>query len=182
MLSSSSSSDSSSNELVAKILGISKKDNLSSLSSSNLSDEVIKKLLINVIDVGLTDENFDQHQNALDSLNKCELPILIVHGTKDTTVPYENSTEIYNTAMANSKIPYVQRYSAEGQQHAFVVLGSQYNVYKGHVENFISKAEEISEGKTVNKESDYKQEEVQKTSAITQLLKALKLIKNIIKK
>ena len=182
MLSSSSSSDSSSNELVAKILGISKKDNLSSLSSSNLSDEVIKKLLINVIDVGLTDENFDQHQNALDSLNKCELPILIVHGTKDTTVPYENSTEIYNTAMANSKIPYVQRYSAEGQQHAFVVLGSQYNVYKGHVENFISKAEEISEGKTVNKESDYKQEEAQNTSAITQLLKALKLIKNIIKK
>ena len=71
MLSSSSSSDSSSNELVAKILGISKKDNLSSLSSSNLSDEVIKKLLINVFDVGLTDENFDQHQNALDSLNKC---------------------------------------------------------------------------------------------------------------
>ena len=44
------------------------------------------------------------------------------------------------------------------------------------------RTEEISEGKTVNKESDYKQEEVQKSSAITQLLKALKLIKNIIKK
>lgn len=182
MLSSSNSSDSSNNALTAKILGIYDKDDLSSLSKENLTDTIIKKLLISKIGVGLTEENFDQYQNALDSLNRCELPLLVVHGTKDSMVPFENSTEIYNTAMSNSKIPYVQRFTAEGEQHAFIILGNKYNVYKGHIENFVSKAEDIASGKTINKTSDYKEEKEQKTSAITQLLKALKLIKNIIKK
>ena len=124
----------------------------------------------------------DEYQNALDSLNRCDLPLLIVHGTKDTTVPYENSTEIYNTAMDNSKIPYVQRFTAEGEKHAFIILGNKYNVYKGHIENFVSKAEDIASGKTVNKTSDYKEEAEQKTSVMTQLIKVLKLIKNIINK
>ena len=179
---SNSSSGSSSNQLVAKILGIIKKDDLSSLSSGSLTDSIIKKLLIEKIGVGLTQENFDQYQNALDSLNRCNLPLLIVHGTKDSTVPFENSTEIYNTAMNNSKIPYVQRFTAEGEQHAFVILGSKYNVYEGHIKNFINKAETIASGKSVNKVSDYKEETEQKTSTMTQLIKALKLIKNIIKK
>ena len=181
MLGSSNSSDASSTELSAKVLGISNKDNLSSLKG-NLVDSVIKKLLISKIGVGLTEENFDQYQNALDSLNRCNLPILIIHGTKDSTVPFENSTEIYNTAMANSKIPYVQRFTAEGEQHAFIILGNKYNVYKGHIENFVSKAEDIASGKTVNKTSDYKEEAEQKTSVMTQLIKVLKLIKNIINK
>lgn len=189
MLSSSKSSNSadeqsksnSSTELSAKILGISGKDNLSSLKG-NLVDTVIKKLLISKIGVGLTESNFDQYQNALDSLNRCNLPILIIHGTKDSMVPFDNSTEIYNTAMANSKIPYVQRFTAEGEQHAFIILGNKYNVYKGHVEHFVSTAEDIASGKKVNKTSDYKEETEQKTSVITQLIKVLKLIKNIINK
>ena len=181
MLGSSNSSDASSAELSAKVLGISNKDNLSSLKG-NLVDSVIKKLLISKIGVGLTEENFDQYQNALDSLNRCNLPILIIHGTKDSMVPFDNSTEIYNTAMANSKIPYVQRFTAEGEQHAFIILGNKYNVYKGHIENFVSKAEDIASGKTVNKTSDYKEEAEQKTSVMTQLIKVLKLIKNIINK
>ena len=179
-VSSSSDSNSSSNKLVAKILGIFKKDDLSSVSNGSLTDEVIKKLLINNIDVGLTEENFDTYQNALDSLNRCELPILIIHGTKDSIVPFENSTEIYNSAMANSKIPYVQRFSADGEQHAFIVLGAKYNVYEGHVENFINKAEKIANGETVNKVSDYKEEEEQKASIMSNLIKALKLIKNML--
>ena len=97
-------------------------------------------------------------------------------------VPFDNSTEIYNTAMANSKIPYVQRFTAEGEQHAFIILGNKYNVYKGHIENFVSKAEDIASGKTVNKTSDYKEEAEQKTSVMTQLIKVLKLIKNIVNK
>ena len=177
---SSSNSTSSSNELVAKILGIFKKDDLSSVSTGSLTDEVIKKLLIDNVDVGLTEENFDTYQNALDSLNRSELPILIIHGTDDSIVPFENSTEIYNAAMANSKIPYVQRFTAESEQHAFIVLGAKYNVYEGHVENFINKAEKIANGETVNKISDYKEEEEQKTSVMSNLIKALKLIKNML--
>lgn len=179
--SSSSSSDTSSNGLVAKILGIFEKDDLSSLSSDSLTDSLIKKILIEKIGVGLTEENFDTYQNALDSLNRCELPILIIHGTKDSTVPFENSTEIYNVAMENTKIPYVQRFIAEGEQHAFIVLGTKYNVYEGHIENFIKNAEKIANGQYVNKESNYIEEEEEETSMVTSLVKALKLIKNIIK-
>ena len=172
---------STSNELASKILGISDKTDLSGLTSGgSLVDSVIKTLLINVVDVGLTEENFDTYQDGLASLKNCELPILIVHGTSDTTVPYDNSTIIYETAMENSKIPYVQRFEAEEEPHAFVVVGSKYNVYEGHVENFIEKAESISEGATVNKESDYQEEEEQKASLMTSLIKALKLIKNML--
>ena len=153
---------------------------MSSVSNGSLTDETIKKLLINNINVGLTEENFDTYQNALDSLNRCELPILIIHGTEDSIVSFENSTEIYNSAMANSKIPYVQRFSANEEQQAFIVLGSKYNVYEGHVENFINKAEKIANGEKVNKVSDYKEEEEQKVSVMSNLIKALKLIKNIL--
>ena len=83
--------------------------------------------------------------------------------------------------MNNEKIPYVQRYTVEGGQHASIVLGTKYNVYEGHVQNFIDRSEEISEGKTVNKKSDYQQEEEQKASVISNLVKALKLIKNMMK-
>lgn len=178
MLSSSTSSSSSSNALVSKILGISKQTNLSSLSKDNLTDDIIKKLLIDVVKVGLTEENFDTYQNALDSLNKSELPILIIHGTSDTIVTYENSTEIYNTAMANDKIPYVQRYVIQNGQHASIILGTNYNVYEGHVHNFIEKSEDVAEGKTVNKRSDYQEETPEKTSIISGLIKALKLLRN----
>ena len=177
-----SSSELTSNKLVAKILGVIKQDDLSSLSNESLTESAIKKLLIEKIGVGLTEDNFDQYQNALNSLNMCNLPLLIVHGTKDSMVSFENSTEIYNTAINNSKIPYVQRFTAENEQHAFIVLGSKYNVYEGHVENFINTAEAIASGKSVNKISNYKEEAEKKTSSITQLIKALKLLKNIMNK
>ena len=113
-------------------------------------------------------------------MKKCEVPLMIVHGTKDSTVPFENSDKIYQTAMENSNIPYVQRFTAEGEQHAFIILGSKYNVYEGHIDNFIKQAEAVKSGKTVNKVSDYKEVAEEKTSVITSLIKALKLLKNII--
>ena len=64
-VSSSSDSNSSSNKLVAKILGIFNKDDLSSVSNGSLTDETIKKLLINNINVGLTEENFEIVINKL---------------------------------------------------------------------------------------------------------------------
>ena len=128
----------------------------------------------------MTDENFDELQNVLNSLANCELPLLIIHGDSDSIVPYDNSNKIYDAAMANDKIPYVQRFTASGEQHAFIVLGSKYNVYEGHVENFIKTAETVKNGTKVNKVSDYKEEAEQKTSVITSLVKALKLLKNMI--
>lgn len=148
---------------------------------TSLTDEIINKLLINNSNNNDVEENSDTYPNALDGLNRCELPILIIHGTNDEIVPYENSTEIYNTAMSNSKIPYVQRFTAKGEKHAFIVLETKYNVYEGHVENFINKAEDIANGNIIDKEADYQEQEEQKTSLMANLIKALKLIKNIIK-
>lgn len=164
-------------ELVAKILGIFDKESLTDV----VGEENIKKLLIENVGIGLTEENFDECQNALDSLAKCELPILIIHGTEDFIVPFENSTDVYNAAMQNEKIPYVQRFVAEGESHAFITIGTKYNVYEGHVKNFITQVEKIASGSTVEKESNYQEEEEQQTSLITSLVKALKLIKNMLK-
>lgn len=171
-------SNNNNTSLTAKELGISEKTDLSGITST-VADSVIKKLIIDVVDVGLTESNFDELQSSVNSLKRSSLPLLIVHGTKDTTVPFKNSTEIYNTAISNTKIPYVQRFEAEGEPHAFVILGNKENVYRGHVKNFIVQAEKNKQGETIDKESDYKEEKEQKTSMINTLVRALKLIKNM---
>ena len=94
-------------ELISMILGIFDKDSLSDI----LTDEQIKEFLITTVGVGLTEENFDEKQDAINSLRKCEVPLLIIHGTNDTTVPFKNSDTVYNEAMKISSIPYVQRLS-----------------------------------------------------------------------
>lgn len=168
-------------KLAESILGIDAESGFSSqLSGQSLVDSLIKTVLIKAANVGLTEENFDTYQDGLKSLKNCELPILVIHGKSDSMVPFENSEIVYQTAMENSKIPYVQRFVAEGEQHAFIVIGSKQNVYEGHVKNFIEKAESISNGEKVNKVSDYQEEEEQKASLITSLIKALKLIKNML--
>ena len=163
------------NELVAKILGIFDVTDLSSI----IDRDTIKDMLINQVDVGLTEENFDELENALNSLARASTPLLIIHGTSDTTVPFKNSTDVYNTAMSNENIPYVQRFEAEGEQHAFIVLGNKENVYEGHVDNFIAEAEKVMTGTDIDKESDYQEEPEESTSFINGLVKALKLIKNM---
>lgn len=163
------------NELVSKILGIFNVTDLSQV----IGRDKIKDLLINQVDVGLTEENFDEHENALDSLEKCQVPILIIHGSGDSIVPFANSTRVYETAMNNASIPYVQRFEAEGEQHAFIVLGIKANVYEGHIDNFITQVEKVANGEHVEKVSTYQEEEAGKTSLIGGLIKALKLIKNM---
>ena len=163
-------------ELVSTILGLFNKDGLDNL----LTDDQIKNFVINYVDVGLTQDNYDEKQDALNSLKNCEVPILIIHGTEDTTVPYKNSETVYNEAMKISTIPYVQRFSAEGEPHAFIVVGNQYNVYEGHVQNFITKAESISAGNTTDKESDYVEEKEEKGSTLEKILKTLILFKDML--
>ena len=145
-------------------------------------DNVVAELLITLVDVGLTSENFNQKQNALVSLKNCDIPLLIIHGTLDTTVPYKNSETIFEVAEKYSKIPYIQKYTADFQAHAFITLGTKYNEYEGHVENFIKEAENIAKGgKPVSRISNYEYDGSNDgTSLITSLLKALKLIKNIL--
>ena len=166
-------------ELVAKVLGLLNKVDLGNLGNTLASDSLVKNLLINTIDVGLTEENFDEKQNALNSLANAEVPILIIHGNADSTVPFENSDRVYETAMNNNKIPYVQRFIAEDENHAFIIMGNKYNVYEGHVQNFIAKAEEIKAGNTVDKDSNYEQEEEQSNSVFNSIFRLFTLFKNM---
>lgn len=175
---SSESSESVDSGLVAQKLGIADKTDLSSLVG-NLGDTVIKELLINTLGTGLTDSNFDELQNGLNSLEKCELPILIIHGTSDSMVSYENSDLIYNTAMANDKIPYVQRFTADGEQHAFILFGSKYNPYEDHVKYFVNQAEKVANNESVEKVQEVTVRD-EETSIINNLVRALKLIKNLL--
>lgn len=163
-------------ELISMILGIFDKDSLSDI----LTDEQIKEFLITTVGVGLTEENFDEKQDAINSLRKCEVPLLIIHGTNDTTVPFKNSDTVYNEAMKISSIPYVQRFIADGEPHAFIVVGNQYNVYEGHVHNFIKEAESIAAGNTSDKESTYEQEEEEQSSLWDNIIKTLVLFKDML--
>lgn len=131
---------------------------MSEIVATSASTDDPKAYIMDSLDVGLTEENFDELENGLNSIAKCSVPLLIIHGTDDTTVPFENSDRIYNAAVANKNIPYVQRYSAEGQGHAFIFMGTNYDEYKGHVETFVNKAENISFENNTNKNEDSKEE------------------------
>ena len=158
-------------------------DGISSLlGGQSLVDSLIKTVLINVVKVGLTESDFDEKQDGLKSLRNCELPILIIHGTSDTTVPFENSDTIFEIAKSNSSIPYVQRFTAEGEPHAFITVGSKENVYKAHVETFVNKAEDIAEnGRATTQEVvDNLDVEETETTLMTTLIKVLKLLKNML--
>lgn len=147
---------------------------------TTLLGDLIKTLIIDLVGVGLNDNNFDTLQNALNSLNNSTLPLLIVHGTGDTTVPSSNSDKIYDAAMKNKNIPYVQRYLAKDGPHAFITLGMNKGEYEAHLEHFIDVAEDIVDGKVVAKEGNYSPTKVEETSILGVLISAVKLVKNII--
>lgn len=74
----------------------------------------------------------------------------------------------------------MQRFIADGEPHAFIVVGNQYNVYEGHVHNFIKEAESIAAGNTSDKESTYEQEEEEQSSLWDNIIKTLVLFKDML--
>ncbi|MDO4282848.1 MAG: prolyl oligopeptidase family serine peptidase [Clostridia bacterium] len=147
-----------------------------------------KDYLINDIGVlGNTGADFDTIENGLNSLEKCTVPVLIIHGTDDTMVPYENSDRVYNTVMSTtSEVPYVLRYSAEGESHAFILLGKNEATYKNYVDKLVNKAEEIANTDNydfTNKEETTPPEVVEeKTSLLQTISKVFRLLKGMLGK
>ena len=84
--------------------------------------------------IGLTESNFDYYSKATNSLKYCDLPILIIHGTKDIIVKVENADIVKNTVKG-----YVEEWLVEGQNHAFIIMGQKKDEYKTHVQDFIDK-------------------------------------------
>lgn len=92
-----------------------------------------KKSLIKM-GIGLTEENYDYYHLATNSLKYCDLPMLIIHGTKDIIVKVENADTVKNTVKG-----YVEQWLVEGKNHAFIVMGQEKDAYREHVHNFIDK-------------------------------------------
>lgn len=86
---------------------------------------------------GLEEETFDYYSKATNSLKYCDLPILIIHGTGDTTVDPENAEIIKNTVKGDAEV-----WMVDDGAHAFIIMGSNKEEYEEHVQTFIDKYEE----------------------------------------
>ena len=89
-----------------------------------------------MLNIGLTKDNFDYYSKATNSLKYCDLPMLVIHGTMDTTVKPENADRVKNAVNGP-----VDQWKVSGGVHAFVIMGMNKDDYKEHVQDFIDKYE-----------------------------------------
>lgn len=99
----------------------------------------IKSLLIKM-GIGLTKDNVDYYSDATNSLKYCDLPMLIIHGTKDILVKVENADTVKNTVKGE-----VDQWLVEGKNHAFIIMGQEEEAYREHVHNFIKYGADVPE-------------------------------------
>ena len=105
------------------------------VESSNVINGLISKVLMEMIGIGLTEDNYDKYSNVFSEGRYFPegAKIMIIHGTADTTVPH-NMADI----VANNITPgiLVHKWDVEGAPHAFIVLGSKKKEYKTIVEKY----------------------------------------------
>ena len=87
-----------------------------------------------LVGIGLTEDNYDYYSDSF--ANGRQFPanskVAIIHGTGDTTVPHSNADTV--AANAGNKLAF--NWAAEGQPHAFIVVGSEKEKYKSLVSQF----------------------------------------------
>ena len=108
--------------------------------------------------IGLTEENYDYYHLATNSLKYCDLPMLIIHGTKDIIVKVENADTVKNTVKG-----YTEQWLVEGKNHAFIIMGQEKDAYREHVHNFIDKCTNGDTTTNVKQEQD-KQTQIDNTT------------------
>lgn len=114
-----------------------------------IGENNIKNFLMNYVGVGLNFNNFDKNQDAFASARTfSNVPILVIHGTEDTIVPYSNSTTVMSEA--SSRGLSATLWAVEGQPHAFIVAGINSQEYRNHVVDFINKVSKNPTGNVSN--------------------------------
>ena len=105
------------------------------LNDSNILDGLIAKVLIAVGNVGLNDNNYEKYSNVFSEGRSFPSgsKVLIIHGTADTMVPFENSNVV---AQHISPAKLLYKWDAEGMPHAFIVVGSKKSEYSSLVGDF----------------------------------------------
>ena len=117
-------------------------NNSTSSNKDNFLDGIIGTVLMNLVGVGLTEDNYEYYSNAF--ADGRDFPsgtkILVIHGTSDTTVPHSNADAV--AAKAGNKLFY--QWNAEGNPHAFVIVGTDTEQYKNLVAEFTNCIDGVS--------------------------------------
>lgn len=87
-------------------------------------------------------DNYDAYNSARNSLANCKVPMMIIHGTKDTTVDPSNAATVKEILQKN-KIP-VDVHMVDGAPHAFAILGQHKDEYRGFINGFLDKYEKAT--------------------------------------
>lgn len=110
--------------------------NKSMFGSGDFLDGLISTVLINLIGVGLTEDNYAYYSDSFAEGRRFPSGsnVMIIHGTSDTTVPHSNA----DTVAANipSDVKLFKKWDAEGMPHAFVIIGSEKDNYSKAVNDF----------------------------------------------
>lgn len=111
--------------------------NDSKASDDNFLNGVVGKVLMKLVGVGLTEENYEKYSNSFSTgrgFTK-NSKVLVIHGTSDTTVPPSHGDEIANAAKNQANLFF--QWKAQGQPHAFVVIGKEREKYSNLIQKFI---------------------------------------------
>lgn len=148
-----------------------------------IGEETVSGLLMNVLDVGIKENDFEVKQNALSAdRTMSDVPLYIIHGTADTTVPYSiSTTKVYPTAVSKGLL--YDFWQVSNKPHAFIIVGMEKEQYKQNIYKFIDFAEEREENTTVLPENEIVIEDATNPAEklINDLINFVKNIKSLIK-
>ena len=103
--------------------------------SSEMLDSVIGTVLMNLVGVGLTEENYAKYSDVFYEGRKfpAGAKVLIIHGTADTTVPHSFADIVEKNV--NPGI-LVHKWDVKGAPHAFIVVGMNKDKYSSVITKY----------------------------------------------
>ena len=104
---------------------------------SGMLEGLVSKVLINLIGVGLTEDNYAIYSNSFASGRNfpTNSKVMVIHGTADTMVPHSNADTV--AASVNPGI-LVNKWDVSGQPHAFIIMGTKKDEYQSNVSKYVA--------------------------------------------
>ena len=115
-------------------------NNVVRLNSSSNDEQVLEgliaKVLINLVGVGLNENNYAKYSDVFSSGRKFVegSKVMVIHGTADTTVPHSNAEIVAKNIKPGIL---VHKWDVQNQPHAFVVVGIKKDEYKSLVSKYL---------------------------------------------
>lgn len=107
-------------------------------TDDGLVDNLVKFLIMDLVDVGLTDDDFDIYQDSFAGNRNFQASdkVLIIHGQSDTTVLPSNSEVVLEKATAaNTALHHY--WKVESAPHAFIVVGMNKDKYTSLIDRYL---------------------------------------------